>query len=56
MKNQNLGSISNDVWIQGIAESFPGAYTNIATYFEPVGTKDRMDLKAGRISAPIQMR
>jgi hypothetical protein len=39
MKNQNLGSISDDVWIQGIAESFPGAYTNIATYFEPVGTE-----------------
>jgi hypothetical protein len=39
IKDQNLGSISDDVWIQGIAESFPGAYTNISTYFEPVGTE-----------------
>ena len=35
---QTLGNISDDVWIQGISENYPSAWTNIANYSEPLGT------------------
>lgn len=38
IKGQTLANISDDVWIQGITESYPNAWTNIATYSEPLGT------------------
>jgi hypothetical protein len=38
IKGQTLDNIRDDVWIQGVAESYPDAYTNIATFSEPLGT------------------
>ena len=38
IKNQTLANFRDDVFIQGIAESYPNAWTNIATYSEPLGT------------------
>jgi hypothetical protein len=39
IKGQTLASISDDVWIQGVAERYPSAWTNISTYSEPLGTQ-----------------
>jgi hypothetical protein len=38
IKGQTIANISDDVWIQGVAERYPNNWTNIATYNEPVGT------------------
>jgi hypothetical protein len=44
VKGQTLAAISNDVWIQGIAERYPNAWTNIGTYSEPLGTQGQNGL------------
>ncbi len=38
IKGQTLAGISDDVWIQGVAEIHPSHWTNIGTYSEPIGT------------------
>lgn len=39
MKGQSLANIRDDVWIQGVTGSYPGAWTNISTYTEAIGTE-----------------
>jgi hypothetical protein len=38
IKGQTIANISDDIWIQGVAERYPNNWTNVATYNEPVGT------------------
>ncbi|NJN26983.1 MAG: T9SS type A sorting domain-containing protein [Cyclobacteriaceae bacterium] len=38
IKGQKLSNISDDIWIQGVAERYPTGWTNIGTYNENLGT------------------